>query len=478
MMYKTIIGLEIHVQLLTKSKAFCSCSTEHYEAEPNINICPVCTGQPGTLPVLNEEALKLAIKAGLILNGRINKFSRFDRKNYFYPDLPKGYQITQYFHPIVSGGYIDVEGKKIRIRRMHMEEDTAKMLHEGDQISYAQESLIDFNRAGIPLLEIVTEPDIETPKQARIFMEKLRNLLRYADISTGDMEKGALRCDANISILNQENEEVSKRVEIKNINSFKFVEKALEYERDRIINNLEEGRELIQETRGWDANKKETFSMRTKEEEMDYRYFPEPDLPILILNDELIETVKKLIPEMPEEKAKRFVTQYNIPEYDAQILSSDKELADYYERCVKLAKDAKFVSNFILTELLREMKENDDTIENVKIKPEHFAELKMLLDTNTISTKIAKDIFPQMYKTGDSPKLIVEKKGLEQIENEDELKKIIENILKENPDSVEKYKNGKKKLLGFFVGQVMKETKGKASPQKTNEILKELLEDN
>jgi len=475
-MYKTIIGLEIHVQLLTKSKAFCSCNTEHFEAEPNTNVCPVCTGQPGTLPVLNEEAVKLAIKTGLILNGQINKYSRFDRKNYFYPDLPKGYQITQYFHPIVSGGYIEVEGKKIRIRRMHLEEDTAKMLHEGDQISYAQESLIDFNRAGIPLLEIVTEPDIETPKQARLFMEKLRNLLRYADVSTGDMEKGALRCDANISILNEESQKISKRVEVKNINSFKFVEKALEYERDRIINNLEKGERLVQETRGWDANKKETFSMRTKEEEMDYRYFPEPDLPILILNDELIETVKKLIPEMPEDKAKRFVAQYNIPEYDAEILSSDKELADYYERCVKLAKDAKFVSNFILTELLREMKENEDSIENIKIKPEHFAELKTLLDTGTISTKIAKDIFPQMYRTGESPKQIVEKKGLEQIEDEDELKKIIENILKENPDSVEKYRNGKKKLLGFFVGQVMKETKGKANPQKTNEIIKELLE--
>ena len=475
-MYKTIIGLEIHAQLLTKTKAFCSCSAENLEFEPNTNICPICTGQPGTLPVLNEEVVKLAIKAGLILNGSVNKYSRFDRKNYFYPDLPKNYQITQYFHPIVTNGYIKIGDKKVRIRRAHLEEDTAKMLHEGDQISTAQESLIDFNRSGIPLLEIVTEPDIETPFQARQFMEKLRDLLRYAEISTGDMEKGALRCDANISILDENTGKISKRVEIKNINSFKFVEKALEYEKERLIKSLETAEELIQETRGWDSVKKETFSMRTKEEEMDYRYFPEPDLLPLILTDEFIDTVKKTIPEMSDEKMKRFVTQYNIPEYDAGILSSSKELADYFEKCVEKVKDAKFVSNLIMTDLLRAMKENEDNIENVKIKPEFFSDFKELLDSGKISTKIMKDIFPEVYKTGKSPKEIIKEKGLEQIDDEAELRNIVEQVIRENPDSVEKYKSGKTKLLGFFVGEVMKRTKGKANPQKTNQILKEFLD--
>ncbi|PNR96970.1 Asp-tRNA(Asn)/Glu-tRNA(Gln) amidotransferase subunit GatB [Petrotoga sp. 9PWA.NaAc.5.4] len=475
-MYKTIIGLEIHAQLLTKTKAFCSCSAENFEFEPNTNICPICTGQPGTLPVLNEEVVKLAIKAGLILNGSVNKYSRFDRKNYFYPDLPKNYQITQYFHPIVTNGYIKIGDKKVRIRRAHLEEDTAKMLHEGDQISTAQESLIDFNRSGIPLLEIVTEPDIETPFQTRQFMEKLRDLLRYAEISTGDMEKGALRCDANISILDENTGKISKRVEIKNINSFKFVEKALEYEKERLIKSLETEEELIQETRGWDSVKKETFSMRTKEEEMDYRYFPEPDLLPLILTDEFIDTVKKTIPEMPDEKMKRFVTQYNIPEYDAGILSSSKELADYFEKCVEKVKDAKFVSNLIMTDLLRAMKENEDNIENVKIKPEFFSDFKELLDSGKISTKIMKEIFPEVYKTGKSPKEIIKEKGLEQIDDEAELRNIVEQVIRENPDSVEKYKSGKTKLLGFFVGEVMKRTKGKANPQKTNQILKEFLD--
>jgi aspartyl-tRNA(Asn)/glutamyl-tRNA(Gln) amidotransferase subunit B len=326
------------------------------------------------------------------------------------------------------------------------------------------------------LLEIVTEPDIETPFQARQFMEKLRDLLRYAEISTGDMEKGALRCDANISILNENTGKISKRVEIKNINSFKFVEKALEYEKERLIKSLETAEELIQETRGWDSVKKETFSMRTKEEEMDYRYFPEPDLLPLILTDEFIATVKKTILEMPDEKMKRFVTQYNIPEYDAGILSSSKELADYFEKCVEKVKDAKFVSNLIMTDLLRAMKENEDNIENIKIKPEFFSDFKELLDSGKISTKIMKDIFPEVYKTGKSPKEIIKEKGLEQIDDEAELRKIVEQVIRENPDSVEKYKSGKTKLLGFFVGEVMKRTKGKANPQKTNQILKEFLD--
>ncbi|WP_170110808.1 Asp-tRNA(Asn)/Glu-tRNA(Gln) amidotransferase subunit GatB [Oceanotoga teriensis] len=475
MMYKTIIGLEIHTQLLTKTKAFCKCSADHFENEINKNVCPICSGQPGSLPVLNEEAVDLAIMAGLALNGKINEISKFDRKNYFYPDLPKGYQITQYFYPIVSDAYIKIDGDKIRINRIHMEEDTAKMLHQGDQISTAKESLIDYNRAGIPLIEIVTEPDIKSPSQAREFMEKLRDILRYANISSGDMEKGALRCDANISIIDEETGKSSKRVEIKNINSFKFVEKALEYERERLIEVLKNNENMVQETRGWDATTKSTFSMRTKEEEADYRYFPEPDIPYLVIEKDRIEKVKNRLPELPEQKSKRFVENYDIPEYDADVISSNKEFADFYEECVEIVKDGKFVSNWFIGDILRLMKENEDEVNDLNFKPEHLKDLKDLLDSNKISTKIAKDIFPQVYSEGIMPSIIVKEKGLEQIDDDEELKKMALEILKANPKNVEKYKNGKNNLLGFFVGQVMKQTKGKANPSKVNEIFLDLL---
>nr|WP_240739276.1 Asp-tRNA(Asn)/Glu-tRNA(Gln) amidotransferase subunit GatB [Marinitoga lauensis] len=293
MKYKTTIGLEIHTQLLTKTKAFCSCSANAFDSEPNTNICPVCTGQPGALPVFNEEALNLGIKAAIALNAKINEYSRFDRKNYFYPDLPKGYQITQYFYPLANNGYIEIDGKKIRIQRMHLEEDSGKMFHEGEDLENASYSYVDYNRSGIPLIEIVTEPDIESPEEARKFMEKLRNILRYAEISSGDMEKGALRCDANISITDTEKNIQSNRVEIKNINSFKFVEKALEYERNRIIEAMEKGENVPKETRGWNFSTRSTFSMRSKEEEADYRYFPEPDIPPVIVTQEKIEEIKK-----------------------------------------------------------------------------------------------------------------------------------------------------------------------------------------
>ncbi|SDC59818.1 Asp-tRNA(Asn)/Glu-tRNA(Gln) amidotransferase subunit GatB [Geotoga petraea] len=473
-MYRTVIGLEIHTQLLTKTKAFCNCSADHFETEVNKNVCPVCSGQPGSLPVLNESAVKLAVMAGVALNGKINKISKFDRKNYFYPDLPKGYQITQYFTPIIEDAFIEINGHKIRIKRIHMEEDTGKMLHEGDAISSASESLIDYNRAGIPLIEIVTEPDIKSPSEAREFMERLRNILRYANISSGDMEKGALRCDANISIVNEETGESSKRVEVKNINSFKFVEKALEYERERLIEIMDKKEPMVQETRGWDANNKKTFSMRTKEEEADYRYFPEPDLPILEVDDEFIEEVKKDLPELPKQKQERFVEQYGIPEYDAGVLVSSKELADFYEECAKKVPDGKFLSNWFMGDMTRIMKEREEEVEDLKLTPDHFKKLFDLIKDGKISTKIAKDIFEEVYD-GKDPEDIVKEKGLEQIDDDKMLEDMAREILANNEKNVEKYKNGKTNLLGFFVGQVMKQTKGKANPAKVNKIFVKLL---
>ncbi|HOO74105.1 MAG TPA: Asp-tRNA(Asn)/Glu-tRNA(Gln) amidotransferase subunit GatB [Tepiditoga sp.] len=475
-MLKTVIGLEIHTQLLTKTKAFCSCSADHFEAVPNSNICPVCTGQPGSLPVLNEKSVELAVMAGIAMNGKINLVSKFDRKNYFYPDLTKGYQITQYFLPIVEKGYLESMGKKIRINRIHMEEDTGKMVHEGEDLSNASESLIDYNRAGVPLIEIVTEPDIESPEMARDFMEKLRDILRYAGISSGDMEKGALRCDANVSLFDTEKNKGYKKVEIKNINSFKFVEKAIEYEVIRMKKMIEDNEEIFQETRRWDAGEKQTFPMRKKEGEADYRYFPEPDIPPLVITQNFIDEIKAKMPELPEEKTKRFVIEYGIPEYDAGVLAASKDVADYYENACKEAGDGKFVSNWIMTEVLRLLKENNDNIEDVKIKPEHFKDLKDIIDSGKISTKIAKEIFPIVYETGKLPSQIVSEKGLEQMDNDDELIKIAENIVKNNQENAERYKNGKTNLLGFFVGQLMKETKGKANPQKANEIFKKLLD--
>ncbi|BBE31203.1 aspartyl/glutamyl-tRNA(Asn/Gln) amidotransferase subunit B [Tepiditoga spiralis] len=475
-MFKPVIGLEIHAQLMTKTKAFCSCSADHFETEPNKNICPVCTGHPGALPVLNEKAIELAVRAGLAINGEINLYSKFDRKNYFYPDLTKGYQITQYFKPIITNGKLNVMGKDVRINRIHMEEDTGKMVHLGEEIHSSKESLIDYNRAGVPLIEIVTEPDIESAEQARAFMEKLRDILRYAEISTGDMEKGALRCDANVSVKNLETGEWSNKVEVKNINSFKFVEKAIKYEIERITEEMKNGNEIIQETRRWDSVKNATFSMRKKEGEADYRYFPEADLPPLIITKEFIENVKKTLPELPDEKSKRFVKEYKIPEYDAELLSSNKELSNYYEECARKVKDGKFVSNWIMTEVLRIMKEKNDNIFNLKLKPDHYLELKTLIESGKISTKIAKEIFPEMYDTGKMPSEIVKEKGLEQIDDDSMLYDLVEKLISENPKNVEKYKSGKTNIAGFFVGQVMKQTKGKANPAKLNNIVKELLD--
>ncbi len=475
--YRPIIGLEIHVQLSTKTKLFCSCSADVFDSEPNTHICPVCTGQPGALPVTSEEAIEYAVKAAYALNFEVHEYSRFDRKNYFYPDLPKGYQITQYFYPIATKGYleIDVDGKKkkVRLRRLHIEEDAGKMIHEGDSMS--AKSFVDFNRAGVPLIEIVTEPDIKSPKEARLFLEKLRSIVRYIGVSSGDMEKGALRCDANISVIDEETGKSSNRVEVKNMNSFKFVQRALEYEFERISQAMKNGEEIPQETRGWVTKDKKTISMRSKEEESDYRYFPEPDLPPVILSEEKLKKIRQSLPELPDEKKERFVKDYKLPEYDASVLTADKDLADFYEETVKLTAKPKETSNWFMTELLRMMNEEGIEVKDLKVKPEHFKELFDMMDAGKITKNIAKDVFKEVFKTGKSPSEIVKEKGLEVVADESEIERILKEAIEKNPKAVEQYKNGKKGIMGFFIGQVMRATSGKADPKVVQKIFRKLM---
>ncbi|MFN4189367.1 MAG: Asp-tRNA(Asn)/Glu-tRNA(Gln) amidotransferase subunit GatB [Pseudothermotoga sp.] len=478
MNYRTVVGLEIHVQLMTKTKAFCSCRADVFELPANTAVCPVCTGQPGALPVVNSSMVEYAAKIALALNCNVHEYSRFDRKNYFYPDLPKGYQITQYFYPIATSGYmdIDVDGqvKRIRIRRLHIEEDAGKLIHEGDSITQAHYSLVDMNRCGVPLVEIVTEPDLSSPKEARLFVEKLRTILRYLQVSTGDMEKGALRCDANISVVDEINNIQSNRVEVKNMNSFRFIEKALEYEEQRIIDALKNGQNVEKETRGWDLSNRITISMRGKEEESDYRYFPEPDIPPVILSKEKLEQIKSTLVELPDQKIERFVEVYKIPRYDATVLAMNKEIADFYEACVKKIGKPKEVSNWIMTEMLREMKQLET--EQINITPEHIYELFSLMDKGEISIKIAKDIFPHVFRTGKMPGEILEERGIRQISDEKLIEEIARRAMVQNPKAVEQYRSGKTNIIGYFVGQVMKETKGSANPQLVNDVVKRLLE--
>jgi len=480
-MYKTVIGLEIHAQLSTKTKAFCSCRADVFELEPNTVICPVCTGQPGALPVLNEKVVEYAVKAALALNCKINLRSTFDRKNYFYPDLPKGYQITQYFTPIAENGFLgfkfDGDEKRVRIRRIHIEEDAGKMIHQdADSISGASGSLVNLNRCGVPLIEIVTEPDISSPKEARLFMELLRDTLRALDICSGDMEKGALRCDANISIVDGERGLSSNRVEVKNINSFKFVEKALEFERERIIKALETGSDVNRETRTWNFAKRETISMRSKEEENDYRYFPEPDLPPLQLSDEYVERIKERLPELPQQRIERLIREYGIPEYDATVLGSNARLSSFFEEVAKSTDKPKEASNWIMTELLREINRRGIPLEKMPIGPEHFKILFELLEQEKISVKIAKELFPLMIETGKLPDQLVKERGMEQINDEKLIEDIVLRAMESNPKAVKQYRDGKKGVMGYFVGAVMKETRGKANPAAVNEIVRRLLE--
>jgi aspartyl-tRNA(Asn)/glutamyl-tRNA(Gln) amidotransferase subunit B len=474
MKYEVIIGLEVHAQMLTETKIFCRCSTK-FGSEPNTQTCPVCIGMPGVLPVLNKKALEFAIKSGIAMNSNISSYSRFARKNYFYPDLPKGYQISQYELPICEHGYVEIviDGtiKKIGITRIHMEEDAGKNIHEDT----GNCSFVDLNRAGVPLMEIVSEPDIRSPREAVEYMKKLRAILQYLEVCDGNMEQGSLRCDANVSVRPVNQKELGVKTEIKNLNSFKFVEKALEYEIERQKKILDERGKIVQETRLWNPERGITESMRTKEEAHDYRYFPEPDLVPIIVEQRWIDDIKKSLPELPDIKRKRFVSEYGLPEYDADLLTSERHFADWYEEAVSLGGQPKAVSNWIMGELMRLLKEDNKSIGECPLKPKQLADMFKLIDRGTISGKIAKTVFEEMYKTGKDAEFIVKEKGLVQISDAGEIEKIVDAVIAKNPKEVARYRAGEEKLLGFFIGNVMKLTKGKANPQLVNELLKKKL---
>ncbi|MDO8462502.1 MAG: Asp-tRNA(Asn)/Glu-tRNA(Gln) amidotransferase subunit GatB [Deltaproteobacteria bacterium] len=478
MTYETIIGLEVHAQLLTASKIFCSCSTK-FGASPNGNSCPVCLALPGVLPVLNKKVVEYAIRAGLATGCTIAKKSVFARKNYFYPDLPKGYQISQYELPICIGGKIDIavngEKKTIGLTRIHLEEDAGKLLHEHPTTRSKGASWVDLNRAGVPLIEIVSEPDLRSAEEAVAYLKTLRAILIYLEICDGNMEEGSLRCDANVSIRPVGEKKFGTRVEIKNMNSFRHIENAIHHEVRRQEEVLKEGGRVIQETRLWDSEKEITISMRSKEEANDYRYFPDPDLLPLLIDDSWINAVHQNLPELPEAKKARFMSQHQLSEIDAETLTSSKSLADYYEACVKIYGDAKKISNWILTELLRELNNSGEPIEQCKVKPDGLSGLLQLIDQGKISGKMAKAVFLDMVKTGESAKDLVAKQGLSQVSDASTLEPIIDKIIIANPNEAERYRQGNEKLIAFFVGQVMKETQGKGNPALVNEILKRKL---
>ncbi len=478
MEFEPVIGLEVHAQLNTATKIFCSCSTE-FGAPPNTHICPVCTGQPGVLPVLNRKVVESAIKMGLATHCTIARVSRFARKNYFYPDLPKGYQISQYELPLAEHGYVEilVDGKKKRVglTRIHMEEDAGKLVHPGS-FTDTPYSLVDYNRSGVPLIEIVSEPDMRSPKEAGAYLRTLRAILRYLDISDGNMEEGSFRCDANISVRPRGEEKFGTRTELKNMNSFRNVEKALEYEIERQIAALESGEKVVQETRLWDAAAGVTRVMRGKEEADDYRYFPDPDLLPLVVEASWVNEIRETLPELPGEKRDRLVAQYGIPLYDAEVMTAERAVADYFEACVAVCHAPKLASNWVMVEVLRELKEGEKEISQFPVPARHLGEMIRMIEQGTISGKIAKTVFAEMVATGDPPEKIVREKNLVQVTDQGAIETVIDEVLAENPEQVVRYKGGKTKLLGFFVGQVMKKTRGKANPQMVNTILKDKLD--
>jgi len=477
---EVVIGLEIHIQLMTKAKMFCHCSTDYIGKEPNTNTCPVCLGLPGSLPVLNKKVLEFAIRTSVALNCEINKVNRFHRKNYFYPDLPKAYQISQYDTPLGINGYMEItlpeskEKRKIRITRVHIEEDAGKLVHEGD-ITSSSYSLVDYNRCGIPLAEIVTEPDFHSPEEARIFLVKLRSIVQHLGVCDGNMEEGSMRCDANVSLRDAKSGALGTKVEIKNMNSFKAVKKALQFEVDRQKKLLAEGEKIVQETRHWDESKNITVSMRSKEEAHDYRYFPEPDLLPLKVDFKMTDEIRKSLPELPEARRKRFIKDYQIPEYDAEILTSSKALGDYYESAALIYKNSKTLSNWIMGELMRFLNEEKIEIEKSPISPENLVEMLKLIDKGVISGKMAKNVFEKMFKTGKDASQIVKESGITQITDENELFEIIDKVIKENPKSIDDFNKGKEKALNFLVGQVMRYTKGRAKPDFVFEAIKQRI---
>ncbi|OIP90207.1 MAG: aspartyl/glutamyl-tRNA amidotransferase subunit B [Syntrophaceae bacterium CG2_30_49_12] len=474
MEYETVIGLEIHAQLLTQSKVFCGCSTK-FGATPNSNTCPICLGMPGVLPVLNKKVVEYAMKMSLATHCRINRECSFARKNYFYPDLPKGYQISQYANPLAEHGYVEIEidgGKKtIGITRIHMEEDAGKLLHDDHNSS----SYVDMNRTGVPLIEIVSEPDIRGAEEAAAYLKGLHEILVYLEICDGNMEEGSFRCDANISIRPKGNTDFGTRTELKNMNSFRNVQRALEYEIKRQQYILEGGGEVLQETRLWDDGQGVTHSMRSKEEAHDYRYFPDPDLVPVVISDDWIEEVGKGLPELPMEKRERFVRDYQIPAYDAGVLTSSRALADYYEEVARLSGKPKIAANWVMGDVLKLLNEEKRDIKMCPILPASLTEMIHLIEAGTISGKMAKEVIEEMYRTGKHPKEIIEEKGMVQITDEGELTEIITRVIEANPIQVAQYRGGKEKVFGFFVGQVMKATQGKANPRLINDLLKRRL---
>jgi len=475
MKFETVIGLEVHAQLNTKTKIFCSCKTE-FGAEPNTQCCPVCMGLPGSLPVLNNSVLQKAVLAGLAANCSISNYSKFDRKNYFYPDLPKAYQISQFDKPICLKGYIEIPSgdstKKVRLNRIHMEEDAGKIIHS--ELPSVKESYVDLNRAGTPLIEIVSEPDLSSGDEVYSYLTKLKQILRYIGVSDCNMEEGSLRCDVNISIRPVGTEKLGQKVEIKNMNSFKAIKSAIEYEVSRQIDAIEFGDTIVQETRLWNPDKNQTVSMRSKEEAHDYRYFPEPDLPPIVLSEDYVNSIRNSLPELPDVKKARFKDIYQLPEHDATVLTASNKLSQYFENIVKTGTNAKKASNWIMAEVLSYVSEPDD-ISSFPVSEESTAELLALVEKNVISGKIAKTVFEEMVNTGKAPEDIIEEKGLKQMSDTGELESIITKIVNDNPSQIEDFKNGKTKVVGFFVGLIMKETKGKANPQVVNEILMKKL---
>ncbi len=477
MSFETVIGLEVHVELNTNTKIFCGCQNES-GVEPNTNVCPVCTGQPGTLPVLNHQAVELALQAALALNCTVNQDCKFDRKNYFYPDLPKGYQISQYDQPIGEHGYVEIDlngvRKKIGVHRLHLEEDAGKSTHAAD----GSHTLVDYNRTGVPLIEIVSEPDIRSPEEARLYLEALKSIMQYCEVSDCKMEEGSLRCDANISLRPVGQEAFGSKAELKNMNSFRNVQKGLEYEEIRQAQVLENGGTVDQETRRFDETTQATVSMRSKEEAHDYRYFPEPDLVGLKVDNAWLEKARGALPELPLAKKERYMSEYSLPEYDAGVLTADKGVALYYERIVEQGTDPKTASNWVMGDLLAYLNAQGKSVANSPVSPEHLAELIAQVTSGKISTKQARDVFKLMCDTGKTAVSVISEQGMEQISDESALAAIIDEVIRNNPKSVEDYQGGKERALGALVGQTMKATKGKANPAVVNKMIIERIKVN
>ena len=472
--YEMVIGLEVHAELSTKTKIFCSCPTE-FGGEPNTHCCPVCMAMPGALPVLNKKVVEYAIKAGLATNCDITRVSKNDRKNYFYPDLPKSYQISQFDMPLCTKGYVEIEegetSKKVGITRIHIEEDAGKLNHD----EFGRGSLVDLNRSGVPLIEIVSEPDMRSVEEADKYLKKLKSILEYIEVSDCKMQEGSLRADVNVSVRKKNTKEFGTRTEMKNMNSFRSIARAIEYEAERQVEELEKGNKIYQETLRWDEVSGKTFSMRDKEDAQDYRYFPEPDLGIIKISDEMIEEIRKTLPEMPESRRVRYVEEYKLPEYDSNILTSSKHLSDLFEKATEICRNPKAVSNWIMTDITRILNEKEEEPSAIPFTPEELGKLIILIDKGTISSKIAKQVLEELFENPKDPEDIIKEKGWIQISDECAIKEVVQKILEANPASISDYKAGKDRALGFLVGQAMKETKGKANPQMLNKMFLEEL---